>query len=152
MYFVLYESSFTFIEERRPNKYCACEVNLSSYMKVFSLMDQNVNLARKKSVQNVGCVFTHFCGGHKNNFPIRFRSSFNYWKPLCNKVSIFFVWAIDTNSCQLEWFQENNRTGAVTICHLKTWNYYMKIIWRSKNNNFCGIINLLFWRICLVLF
>ena len=32
VYFGLYESSFTFIEKRRPNKYCLCEVNLISYM------------------------------------------------------------------------------------------------------------------------
>ena len=30
--FGLYESSFTFIGKRRPNKYCLCEVNLISYM------------------------------------------------------------------------------------------------------------------------
>ena len=32
VYFDLYESSFTFIEKRRLNKYCLCEVNLISYM------------------------------------------------------------------------------------------------------------------------
>ena len=42
-------------------------------------MGQDVNLAREIAVQNVGCVFAYFCGGHKNNFPIRFRISF---KPL----------------------------------------------------------------------
>ena len=31
-------------------------------------MGQDVNLARKVAVQNVGCVFAYFCGGHKNNF------------------------------------------------------------------------------------
>ena len=76
VYFGLYEPSFSFIDERGPNKYCSCEVNLISYMLVFSLMDQVVNLARKLAVSNVGCVFVYFCGGHKNNFPIWFRSSF----------------------------------------------------------------------------
>ena len=38
-------------------------------------MGQDVNLARKVAAQNVGCVFTYFCGGHKNNFPIWFRGS-----------------------------------------------------------------------------
>ena len=32
VYFGLYESTFTFIEKRRPSKYCLCEVNLISYM------------------------------------------------------------------------------------------------------------------------
>ena len=76
VYFGLCESSFTFMENKRPNKYCLCEADLISYMWVFSLMGQDVNLARKVAVQNVGCVFAYFCGGHKNNFPIRFRSSF----------------------------------------------------------------------------
>ena len=31
----------------------------------------------KITVQNAGCVFAYFCGGHKNNFPLQFRSSFN---------------------------------------------------------------------------
>ena len=32
----------------------------------------------KIAVQNAGCVFTYFCGGHKNNFRLQFRSSFNF--------------------------------------------------------------------------
>ena len=32
VYFGLYEPSFTFIEERKPNKYCLSESNLISYM------------------------------------------------------------------------------------------------------------------------
>ena len=31
----------------------------------------------KITVQNAGCVFAYFCDGHKNNFPLQFRSSFN---------------------------------------------------------------------------
>ena len=31
-YFGLYESVLTFIEKRRPIKYCLCEANLVSYM------------------------------------------------------------------------------------------------------------------------
>ena len=50
VYFGLYESSFTFIEKRRPIKYCLCEANLISYMQVFNLMGQDVNLARKIAV------------------------------------------------------------------------------------------------------
>ena len=50
MYFGLYESSFTFIEKIRPNKYCFCGVNLISYMQVFSLIGQDMNLARKIAV------------------------------------------------------------------------------------------------------
>ena len=49
MYFGLYESSFTFIEKRQANNYCLCEVNLISYMQVFSLMGEDANLARKIS-------------------------------------------------------------------------------------------------------
>ena len=29
------------------------------------------------AVQEAGCVFVYFCGGHKNNFRLQFRSSFN---------------------------------------------------------------------------
>ena len=46
-YFGLNESSFTFIEKRRPSKYCLCEVNSISYMYVFSLIHQTASLARK---------------------------------------------------------------------------------------------------------
>ena len=70
VYFGLYEFFFTFIEKKRPNKYCLCKVNLISYMQVFILMDQDVNLALKIAVQNVGFIFAYFCSGHKNNFPI----------------------------------------------------------------------------------
>ena len=80
VYFDLYESSFTYTEKRRPNKYCLCEVNLISCMEVFSLIGQdgslarklavsNAGLARKLAVSNAGCIFAYFCGGHKNNFP-----------------------------------------------------------------------------------
>ena len=48
--FGLYESSFTFIEKIRPNKYCLCGVNLIFYMQVFSLMGQDMNLAQKIAV------------------------------------------------------------------------------------------------------
>ena len=50
VYFGLYEFSFTFIEKRRPNKYCLCDVNLISYVSVFSLMGQDANLAQKIAV------------------------------------------------------------------------------------------------------
>ena len=32
VYFGLYKSSFTFIEKKRPNKYCLCKVDLICYM------------------------------------------------------------------------------------------------------------------------
>ena len=32
VYFGQYESSFTFVEKLRPDKYCLCGVNLTSYM------------------------------------------------------------------------------------------------------------------------
>ena len=50
VYFGLYEFFFTFIEKKRPNKYCLCEINLIFYMQVFILMDQDVNLAIKIAV------------------------------------------------------------------------------------------------------
>ena len=30
----------------------------------------------EKSSLNVGCVFSYFCGGRKNSFPLWFRNSF----------------------------------------------------------------------------
>ena len=42
-------------------------------------MGQDVNLARKVAVQNAGCIFAYLCGGHKDNFPIWFRSSFTIY-------------------------------------------------------------------------
>ena len=48
--FGLYEPSFTFTVKKRSNKYCLCEADLNSYMKVFSLMGQDVNLAKKIAV------------------------------------------------------------------------------------------------------
>ena len=50
MCFGLYEPSFTFADDRRPNKYCSREVNLISYMYVFSLMGGVMNLAQKIAV------------------------------------------------------------------------------------------------------
>ena len=38
------------LEKRRPNKYCLCEANLIFHMQVFSLMGQDLNLARKTAV------------------------------------------------------------------------------------------------------
>ena len=35
---------------------------------VDSLKSQYVDLSEKTAVQNDGCIFTHFCGGCKNNF------------------------------------------------------------------------------------
>ena len=45
-------------------------------------MFQNVNSSWKRAVQNSGCVFTYFCGIHKNNFWLQFQSSFNIGKVL----------------------------------------------------------------------
>ena len=75
VYFGLYESSLLFIVTGPPNKYCLCEANLISYMYVFSLRDQDVNLLRKIAVWNLGCIFVYFCGEHKSNFLIWFCGS-----------------------------------------------------------------------------
>ena len=55
-------------------------------------MRQDVNVARKIAVEIVGCVFAYFCGGHKNNFPISFRSSFKVrLSHLPRKFSFIYV-------------------------------------------------------------
>ena len=36
---------------------------------------------------NVGCVFAYFCGGHKSNFPIWFRSSLSHSYRIRRRVS-----------------------------------------------------------------
>ena len=33
-------------------------------------MCKSVNLSEKMAIQNAGCVFAYFFGGHKNNFLI----------------------------------------------------------------------------------
>ena len=40
-------------------------------------MCQSVNLSWKIAVQNAGCVFAYFCGGHRNNVRLQFCGSFN---------------------------------------------------------------------------
>ena len=45
-------------------------------MSIVSSMCQSVNTPGKIAIQNVGCFFTFFCGGHKNNLRLQFRSSF----------------------------------------------------------------------------
>ena len=40
-------------------------------------MSESVNLSWKMAVQKADCIFAYFCGGHKNNFWLQFRSSFN---------------------------------------------------------------------------
>ena len=46
----------------------------------------------KNSVQNAGCAFTYFCGGHKNNLRLWFRSSFKngiiFCKNSCDKFEL----------------------------------------------------------------
>ena len=60
-------SLFAFLEVRRQNKYCLCEIHLFSYEHIFGLMRQSRN-CEKQQFEDVGCVFTYFCDGHKNNF------------------------------------------------------------------------------------
>ena len=69
VYFGLYESSLDFQR--------LWEVHLFFYILVVSLIYQSINLSCKITVQNAGCVFAYFCGGHKNNSRLQFRSSFN---------------------------------------------------------------------------
>ena len=65
VYFGLYESSFTFIEKRRPSKYCSCEVNLTSYIQLYSLMFQDVNLTRKQQFKMLVAFSPIFVGDTK---------------------------------------------------------------------------------------
>lgn len=72
---------FSFLEKRIPNKYCLWEANLVICFLEFRLMWQSVNLFRKISVYNVGCVITYFWGGYKSRFPLQIRSFFNPFVP-----------------------------------------------------------------------
>ena len=45
----------------------------------------------KNSSSNAGCVFAYFCGGHKNNFRLQFRSSFKSEKRLGSVLQSFLV-------------------------------------------------------------
>ena len=64
---------------------------LISYMQIFSLMCQNVNLVWNIVVSNVGFVFAYLCCGHKNNFPSWFCSLFKHewWKFVIVFLNIF---------------------------------------------------------------
>ena len=55
-------------------------------------MGQDVNLAWKITVWNVGCIFAYFCGGHKSNFTLWFRISIKENKEvlLPNKTMKYF--------------------------------------------------------------
>ena len=45
-------------------------------MKRVSLMCHSVNVKWKIAVQNAGCDFAYFCGGHKKIFWLQFYKSF----------------------------------------------------------------------------
>ena len=100
-------------ETTKPNKYCLWEVNLISYIKIFSFINQSVNLVRKiAAAYDVGCVFAYFFGGHKNNFPLWFRSSFNIEMITSWNVLLRHVWATSSNlkqSMQLKESEYCNR-------------------------------------------
>lgn len=66
----------TFLDKRRAIKYPLQELNLFFYMYIFSLMSPSVYLFRKTAAYITGYVFAYFCGEHKNNFWLQFRSSF----------------------------------------------------------------------------
>ena len=44
-----------------------------------SLMCQSVNLFGKIALKDANCVFAYFCGRHKNQLRLQFRSSFKNW-------------------------------------------------------------------------
>ena len=79
VYFGLFESPFTFIEKKRPIKYCLCKANLISYMLVFNLMGQDVNLARLVEFPPIFAVDTK----------IIFR--YDFVAPL-TKIICFYLW------------------------------------------------------------
>ena len=51
-----------------------------TFLYLDSLISQSVNLSRKIAIQNAGCVFTCFYGGHRNSFRLQICSSFNKLK------------------------------------------------------------------------
>ena len=68
---------------------------------VFLYVDSSFDMSKcifimKKTFQNVGCVFAYFCGGHKNNFLLQFRNSFNiiltHLKPIFQPYKFNFDW------------------------------------------------------------
>ena len=72
---------FAFLKKRRPNKYCLWEVNLikfNSYMQIFSLICQSVNLDRSYSSLKCWLYFRQFLSRTQNNFPPRSCSSFKF--------------------------------------------------------------------------
>ena len=71
-YFGLYESSFTFIEKRRPHKCCLCKVNLISYTQVFSLMGQDMNQLDKQQFKMLVVFSRNFVGNTKIIFQYDF--------------------------------------------------------------------------------
>ena len=55
-------------------------------------MCQNLNLSWKIVAQNAGCVFVHFCGGHKNNSRNSFKSFFH-----------IFVVSFSAGGAEVQW-------------------------------------------------
>ena len=80
VYYGLQEFYFTFTEKKRLNKYCLCEVNLVSYMQVFSLMGQDVNLTGKIAALVVFSTF--FSDGRINIF----------WYDFSASLAMFSIW------------------------------------------------------------
>ena len=57
---------FGLLEKRRLNKYFLRKVNIIFCMHIFSLMYQSADLFWKIANYNAACVFSYFCGGHRN--------------------------------------------------------------------------------------
>ena len=64
-----------------------------------SLMYHSTNLSWKIAFQKAGCIFAYFCGGHKNNFQLSFRGSFNeyFGKWIGNNLKILEYFAINND-------------------------------------------------------
>ena len=85
------------------------------HVTIYSLMCQSVNLLWKIVLQNGGCVFYYFCGGHKNYFLLWFPSPFiinlesldscitNFCSLLVKMVWLlnsFIVWSVSSSVFQ----------------------------------------------------
>ena len=74
---ILWSVGVFFAFLKRQNKYCLWEANLVFCMQVFGLTWRSVNLLWKTGILKCWFVFAYFYGGHKHNFCMLFRSSFN---------------------------------------------------------------------------
>ena len=76
-YTLVCSSVFEILDIKRRNKYCLCEGNLVFYMQILVWHGKVKFCCEKQQFYNVDYVFAYLYDGHKNNFRLKFRSSFN---------------------------------------------------------------------------